>query len=176
MFMEMSLSSSGRMLKPYFSRERRRSLDRSSLFDTSTSFRRSLSRNWTACLRSLFSLTERCSWLINNNSQLYEPQLCYFSGAVLMHIREHFVHLKAVKEIRHTIITNTRCDSTAALASKDFPDQTAFVILVFGLCIFSICITSVALINIVLTLKSHVAIICAVSNVVTLPFNIEHGT
>ena len=62
MFMEMSLSSLGRMLKSYFSRQQRRS--RSSLFDTSTSFRRSCSRNCTACLRSIFSLSERCS-LVN---------------------------------------------------------------------------------------------------------------
>ena len=42
-FMEMSLSSSGRMLKSYFSRQQRRS--RSSLFDTSTSFCRRRSRS-----------------------------------------------------------------------------------------------------------------------------------
>ena len=50
-FTEMSLSSSGRMLKSYFSCQQRRS--RSSLFDTSTSFCRSRSRNRRACLRSL---------------------------------------------------------------------------------------------------------------------------
>ena len=45
------------MLKSYFSRQQRRS--RSSLFDTSTSFCRSRSRNRRAWLRSLISKLQR---------------------------------------------------------------------------------------------------------------------
>ena len=76
-FTEMPLSSSGRMLKSYFSCRQRRS--RSSLFDTSTSSCRSRSRNRQACLRSL---------LRSENEDEYE-----FVCLVMVRIRSCLLHV-----------------------------------------------------------------------------------
>ena len=44
--------------------------------------------------RYSLNMVRRPSWLIKNKSELYEPQLCYFSPDVLWHIHIYFVHLK----------------------------------------------------------------------------------
>lgn len=118
---------------------------------------------------SIFSHIERLSLTINNNSQLYEPQMCYFSPVVFLHIHVYFVHLKTVKEIRHTIITSS--------CFKVFPSTICNnrVLRVYYFNFYYICsvnFTDLWLLKPMLL----VAIIYAVSGIITWLLNNERRT